>query len=199
MLPGREVRLGERPMFTAEQIVEGLHTEVGPRLGETPFAIFGHSMGTLLGLEWARRIAADGLPGPKQLFVSGRNAPQALFPHRGLHRLGDEAFVAELNTRYGGLPDGFLDDDELRGVFLPILRADITVVETYEFQAGERLRCPIMGFAGIDDQSVSEVGLEAWREITAGEFSWRRFSGDHFYHLGSGKGELLAAVAGTLG
>ena len=185
-------------MLSVAEIVEGLHAEAGPRLGEAPYAIFGHSMGTLLAFEWARRIAQDGMAAPRRLFVSGRNAPQVLFSHRGLHRLADEAFVAELQARYGGVPTGLLEDAELREVFLPILRADLAVVEGYEFKGGG-LGCPVRGFAGVDDQSVSEAGLKAWGEVTSGEFSQRRFSGDHFYHLGAGQGELAGVLAEEMG
>jgi medium-chain acyl-[acyl-carrier-protein] hydrolase len=188
--PGREVRLAETPLLRIEQVVDGLQAEVGPLLRETPYAIFGHSMGALLAFEWARRIAEHGLPEPHMLFVSGRNAPR-ISARRVLHRLPDEAFVEALQHRYGGVPDGFLEDAELREVFLPILRADLEVVETYAFEAGGALRCPVMSLAGEQDGSVSEIGLAAWAETTSGPFSSRRIMGDHFFHLGAGQAELL--------
>ena len=87
LLPGREVRLGEPSERRVLDVVEGLQAEIAGEL-ERPYAIFGHSMGALLAYEWARRIAADGLPGPLKLFVSGRNAPQLMIGHRELHKLG---------------------------------------------------------------------------------------------------------------
>jgi surfactin synthase thioesterase subunit len=197
LLPGRELRLGEPALRRAEPVVGALQTEVGPMLGERPYALFGHSMGALLAFEWARRIAADGLPEPRMLIVSGRNAPW--FPaHRALHALPDPAFVEALQERYGGVPDGFLDDAEMRALFLPILRADLEVVETYAFKPAPPLRCPVMSLAGEQDRSVSEAGLAAWEETTAGPFSSRRIAGDHFFHLGAGQGELLALIADAL-
>ena len=66
------------------------------------------------------------------------------------------------NVRYGGVPEGFLEDRELREVFLPILRADIEVVETYEFGDRGRVGCAVMGFAG------------GWRTEACPTWDWRR-------------------------
>ena len=195
MLPGREVRLGEPLAVRVEEIVEGLQAEVAGEL-ERPYAIFGHSMGALLAYAWARRIVEGGSPAPLGLIVSGRNAPQTVSAG-SLHRLGDEAFVEALRVQYGGVPDGFLEDSDLREVFLPILRADLEVVETYRFVKGTRLACPVTAIAGSEDRSVSDEGLAAWSEVTSGAFSLERVAGDHFFPFqGAGQGRVLQILAG---
>jgi medium-chain acyl-[acyl-carrier-protein] hydrolase len=191
LLPGREVRMLEPSIKDAERLVSQLNESVAPYL-DVPYAIFGHSMGALLAYEWALRQE------PVCLFVSGREAAHLPFGHRELHRLNDEAFVAELRRRYGGMPEEFLADAELREVFLPILRADLTLVETYRHGADRSLKCPVMAFAGEDDRSVSEAGLLGWGELTTGSFVARRFAGDHFYHSGSGQTALLEAISERL-
>jgi medium-chain acyl-[acyl-carrier-protein] hydrolase len=196
LLPGREMRLAEASLVDAEAVVDELMRHVSPHL-DAPFAIFGHSMGALLAFAWARRIEAAGLCEPHCLFVSGREAAHLPFGHRALHRLEDAAVIAELKRRYGGMEEDFWEVPELREVFLPILRADLTVVESYR-HAGGRLRCPIMAFAGVGDRSVSAAGLTAWGELTTGEFASRRLAGDHFSHTGTGQTELLRAIAERL-
>ncbi len=191
LLPGREVRLGEPSLVRVEEIVDGLQAEMKGELSY-PYAVFGHSMGALLAYAWARRIAEDGSPAPRRLIVSGRNAPQTGLGRAELHRLEDEAFVEALRVHYGGVPAGFLEDQDLREVYLPILRADLEVVESYRFRAGERLTCPVTVVAGDKDRSVQPDGLAAWREVTSGDFSQVKLPGDHFYHLdGDGQRGLL--------
>ena len=197
MLPGREARLGEPLMTGVGEIVEALHAELRGEL-RRPYAIFGHSMSALIAFEWARRIEADGLPGPMVLFASGRVAPCVELGHRKLHTLGDEEMVRELVAKYGGDAGMVLEDADLREVFLPILRADLTVVESYRFVSGMKLKCRVRGFAGETDGSVSGSGLEAWGGLTAGGFAWRRFAGDKFYQLGLGLGELLGEIGREL-
>jgi medium-chain acyl-[acyl-carrier-protein] hydrolase len=195
LLPGREARMAESARGDALELVDALSAAIAPLL-DVPFAIFGHSMGALLAYEWALRTRERS---PVCLFVSGRDAPHRPPAHRALHRLDDDALVAELALRYGGSSGQLLADEELREIFLPILRADLRVVETYRPSSAELLECPIVAFAGREDASVSPSGLASWGELTRGVCSVRRVAGDHFCHLGDGQTEMLQAIDEGLG
>jgi len=197
LLPGREARLAEPPLLSVGEIVGALMKELR---GETerPYAIFGHSMSALIAFEWVRAIEHEGLPGPEVLFISGREAPQLELGHRDLHRREDDDMLRVLEAKYGGDAGVVLEDAEMREVFLPIVRADLTVVETYRFVAGAKLHCKVRTFAGVTDKSVSDDGLAAWGEVTSGGFMAQRFAGDHFFHLGAAQGELLEVIAQEL-
>ena len=103
-----------------------------------------------------------------------------------------------LEAKYGGDAGVVLEDAEMREVFLPIVRADLAVVETYRFVPGVKLTCAVRAYAGVHDKSVSDEGLAAWGEGTTSGFSAQRFAGDHFYHLSEAQGELLKTFAGEL-
>jgi medium-chain acyl-[acyl-carrier-protein] hydrolase len=197
MLPGREARLAETALKSVDEIVSALMTELRDEMAQ-PYAIFGHSMSALIAFEWARAAEREGLRGPEVLFVSGREAPLRELGHRELHKLGDESMLRALEAKYGGDANEVLADTEMREVFVPIVRADLTVVETYKFVAGEKLECAVRAFAGASDKSVGEEGLKAWGDVTSGSFEARRFSGDHFFHLGEARGELLETIAAEL-
>jgi len=197
MLPGREARLAEPAMLNVDEIVSALMAELRGEMAR-PYAIFGHSMSALTAFEWVRATEREGVRGPEVLFVSGREAPQREVGHRDLHRREDEAMLLALEEKYGGDANAVLADEEMREVFLPILRADLKVVETYRFVSGEKLRCEVRAFAGVDDKSVSDEGLAAWGEVTSGDFRAKRFVGDHFFHLGAAQGELLESIATEL-
>jgi len=195
LLPGREVRLSEPSFTSADALVAGLSAAIRPYL-DRPYAIFGHSMGALLGFELARAVRA--VREPSWLFLSGRIAAQVPPPHPPLHELPERELVEALRVRYGGLPQTLLDDPELRELFLPIVRADLTVVETYCYREQPPLACPISVFAGEEDGSVSPEGLEAWRAQTSGPFAAKRLPGDHFYQLGESAPELVAELSRCL-
>ena len=201
LLPGREGRLAEPAMLSVGEMVSALMVELAPEMREEParpYAILGHSMSALIGFEWARALQREGLRGPEALFVSGREAAQREPGHRDWHGKDDEAMLHALEAKYGGDANDVLHDAEMREVFLPIVRADLTLVETYKFVAGEKLKCRVCAFAGMEDKSVSEEGLASWGELTGGGFRTQRFAGDHFYHLGAAQGELLETIAATL-
>ncbi len=197
LLPGREARLAEASFTSADALIADLLAHSDP-LRETPYAIFGHSMGALLAYRWAAALIAAGYPAPHSLIVSGRDAPQTVYAHAHLHRLADEPFIAELATRYGGVPPGFLDDPDLRELFLPILRADLTLVETFKPTLAPPLPCPLLALAGTDDQTVTPAGLAAWAPLTASTFRQHRLPGDHFYNLGPAQPALLQLIAAQL-
>jgi medium-chain acyl-[acyl-carrier-protein] hydrolase len=202
LLPGREMRIREASVEDAVVLADDLAESTRAYL-DVPFAIFGHSMGSLLAYVWAVRLAeAKGpqpQPEPRCLFVSGREAATLPLAFDDIHHLSDEAFVTELGRRYGGVPDGMLEDAELREVFLPILRADLKLVETYRHGPEALLRCPMVACAGIGDPGVTDAGLNAWGELTTGKFEARRSPGDHFYSVGVGQRELLDLIVRKLG
>jgi medium-chain acyl-[acyl-carrier-protein] hydrolase len=161
---------------------------------DIPYAIFGHSMGALLAFECARKLRREGHPMPVWLFLSGRRAPDIQDDTKLLHSLSDREFVEELTRRYDGIPQEFLTNPELREVFLPILRADISVVESYRYDDDAPLDCPITIFSGAKDASVNWNNLIAWKRQTRGRFAMHVLPGGHFYP----HPPLLNAIAATL-
>jgi len=178
--PGREGRLAEPPVADMPTMLERLVAAVEPHL-DRRFVFFGHSMGALVAFELARELRRRGLAIPERLYVSGRRAPTLPNPETPLHVLADDELVAELNRRFGGLPAAILAEPELMALFLPIIRADLTVLECHEFHGDPVLGLPITAFGGEDDVRASEDDLAAWRDLTAADFALRRFPGGHFY------------------
>jgi surfactin synthase thioesterase subunit len=82
-------------------------------------------------------------------------------------------------------------------VFLPTLRADFAILETYFYASSQPLECPITAFGSSADSKASELELAAWRNQTRGEFALQLFPGDHFF-LHSERKPLLAAITAQL-
>jgi medium-chain acyl-[acyl-carrier-protein] hydrolase len=177
-------------------LIDALSVELRPYLS-APFAFCGHSMGALISFELARRLIRDRQPGPRHLFIGARRAPQLQDDCPPVHTQNERAFVEQIAIRYGALPNVIAHDPELMRLFMPTLRADIAVCETYEYRNGEPLDCPISVFGGRQDPGVSRSDLEAWRVQTTAQFSLRMFAGDHFF-IKSARAELLRAIRDDL-
>lgn len=190
--PGRESRLGERPIAELAPLLDALAGAVRPLL-DRPVALFGHSLGALVAFELARQLQREGAP-PRHLFVSGRQPPNVRTASPPIHHLPDAAFLAEL-YRLNGVPAGV--SPELLEMMLPALRADFAVDEGYVYRDEAPLRCPLTAFGGTDDALVAEEQVAAWRPHTRGRFAARMFPGDHFFPR-SARDALLAAVAAGL-
>lgn len=191
--PGRQDRRHEPAMTSIQQLAAHITDAVGPYL-DRPLAVFGHSMGALVGFEVARRLEARGHV-PAVLVVSGRRPPGTAGPAGDLHRRPDAEVLAEVMALHGTSP-GLLDDEEIVRMILPALRADYTAVETYVHRAGP-LTCPITAFAGDADPRVTPAETDGWAACTRAAFSRRVFSGGHFY-LGDRPAEVAAAIAAAL-
>jgi surfactin synthase thioesterase subunit len=183
-LPGRETRLRESPYLRVGALVADLATVLGPLL-ERPFALFGHSLGAVVAFELARRLRREGAPQPVQLFVSGRRAPQLPDPEPPLSQLPDDRLVAELCRRYDGIPRAVLETPELLEIFLPILRADCEILDSYAYADEPPLSVPISALAGADDRRVGAEELAGWGRHTSVAFRARVLPGAHFYFQGA--------------
>ncbi len=193
-LPGRENRLQEPPLTCLSELLPLLEQALRPALDRS-FAFFGHSLGTLISFELARRLRPRYQP--SHLFVAGHRAPQLPDPHPPIHQLPDADFVEILQHRYQGIPKAVLQHAELMELLLPVLRADLTMVETYTYTAGEPLDCPISAFGGLKDRDATRSQLAAWGEQTGRSFSLEMFPGDHFF-LNDTPGPLLRAISRNL-
>lgn len=193
-LPGRENRIREKPFTSVHGVVQALLPNLLPYL-DKPFAFFGHSMGTLLAYELAQQLQQRHGQTPMHLFVSGRRAPFLPDPDPSLHTLPtDEVFLAELHQRYENIPAIIFEDQELRELFVPLLRADFELVETYQFTKGTPLPYPVITFGGLDDARASRAELQAWQELTQSDFDLHMLPGGHFY-LNDQIQPLLAILA----
>ncbi|MGQ0840937.1 thioesterase II family protein [Actinokineospora sp.] len=197
--PGRGRDAGTPAMSDVDSAVDWLLTGLRPWL-DLPFVFFGHSMGALLAQELTLRLAADDLPLPTWVGLSGRGAPRA---DGGLdtparHTLPSPK-LREAVARIGGSPREILDDPEWWALLEPMLRADFRLVETWRPVAGRpRLPVPVSAFGGTRDPAVPPERLTAWAEHTDRFLGVHLFPGDHFYfrqRLADVVGQIRADVA----
>ena len=177
-LPGRETRLNEARFTNLSDAVGPVLAAMRPYL-DVPCALFGHSLGAALAYEVAVALSASP-PGPVHLFVSGRGGPSLGAETTHTFCLPEEDFIRHVKA-YGGLPDAVLANAELRAVFLPLLRDDIRLIDTYLPTREGVLACPITAFAGSGDPCVGPAALEAWGRSTDSAFRVRLVAGGHFY------------------
>lgn len=194
-IPGRETRLRERPYVQIGPLVRALAQAMEPFL-DRPFALYGHSMGALIAFELARQLRRQHFPIPAHLLVSARHAPQLPDRDSPLHILPDDLFVQRMQQRYEGIPTAILQNPELMELFLPVLKADFSIIENYQYVTEDPLACPITIFGGLQDK-VRNDELDGWREQTADEFECKQFMGSHFF-IQSQRDPFLAEMSRIL-
>ena len=194
-IPGRGMRIGEKPFKSMKPLVEAIDAAISDHL-DKPFAFFGHSMGALVSFELIHRILSMRRVRPAHLFFSGRMAPHIVHPAVPSSSLPNNEFVEKLRS-LEGTPVEVLENPELFALISPIVRADFELLETYIYAPRPRLQCPITVLGGITDKDIIRRDLEAWRKHAAGPFSMHMFPGNHFF-LHSHETLVLQTIASTL-
>lgn len=179
-LPGREERLNEPLISDMSILVHALTQEIIAAT-DRPFAFFGHSMGAIVAYEVACQLRVLGAQQPEHLFLSARASPQLQDHSVPLRALNNDQFIEQLHQSYGAVPDAIRSNAELQKVFLPILRADVEMLETHQDVGAEPLDVPITALGGASDLAISSAMLAGWQDRTRAGFAQHIFPGEHFY------------------
>ena len=177
-LPGRGRRISEPVLIEINSLIQTLGPKLLPNLN-TPFVFFGHSLGALVAFELCRWLKYMTQLTPVQMWVSAARAPHLPAETPPIHNLPEPAFIDELQ-RYQGTPASALKNRALMALMIPALRADFSILETYQYQPGLKLSCPIVGFWGQQDTIVSKNEVLAW-QIHTDSFSLKEIHGNHFF------------------
>ena len=178
-LPGRWYEVREKPFQSVQEVVRVL----GPLLAEqqTPYALFGYSLGALLAFELSRWMRQKGQCLPQHLHVAAAPAPSAPRTATPMHQLPESELIAMMRQRYAPLPPAILGDAELRRLVLRALRADLACIETYQYHVEDPLPVSISVYGGSSDRHVLPQTLDAWSQETACGFERTILEGDHFF------------------
>jgi len=194
--PGRWARFTEKPIENAGDMVtaafEGLQGELG-----TPFAFFGHSMGAIIAYEVSRRLQSTLRPSPEALIVSAVGAPQDLIATAKREMPPSDSEIISRVRALAGTPEDLLNHPEMMELMLPILRADFSVVDSYRFVPGEKLKIPIFAFSGAQDEAAPASRLAGWGQQTEKPCQCFEFPGGHFY-LSSEEDAVLGRLEAIL-
>lgn len=180
-LPGRETRIDE-PLRTdliplAADLANAIHCS---SLVAKPLILVGFSMGALLAFEVARQLRELGVQ-VSVLVAGAARAPQGRWSRGSLHKLRkDDDFIRQLNALYAAIPQAIIDDPEARRLLLPIIRADITLFETYKYTPSAPLPCELITLTGTDDPVVQAKHITPWRHL-AKTYRHRSFPGGHYF------------------
>jgi surfactin synthase thioesterase subunit len=180
-LAGRGRRIYDPLYDSIEEAVDDVYNIVKGLLDETPYAIFGHSMGGIIAYELAQKISTLKQPPPDHIFFSGRGAPHVPRNNNKMfHKMPEKEFKKEI-IDLGGTPKEFFDHPELIDVLLPTLRSDFKIAETYEKSKDIKpLNCDITVFIGKEEDVKAEQ-MHGWKEHTNKICTIHYFEGEHFF------------------
>ena len=176
--PGRGDRVREKPVTDVKLLAKMMVDEIRDELN-APYAIYGHSMGTLVGYLMAREIRHAGYADPKFLFFTGSEGPATRMKEKTRHMLPQDELIEELRSM-GGISDEVLGEPDIMSFFLPIIRADFQAVETYQHTPAEHFGFPIHVIIGTEEKVTLEEA-RSWQMETHLPIEIMQLHGNHFF------------------
>lgn len=165
------------------------------------YAIYAHSMGTLIAYELVKAVIHAGLEEPDALFLSGRLPPNHHYNGPDLHLLDDSGLVESL-MKIDGSPKDLFSIPALVDTFLPIIRSDYRLTETYTFEPPiTSINGSIYCFFSDQDSLVNLHDLNEWRHFCRKEFIVHQYDGHHFFindHYVAICAEIRSALSETV-
>lgn len=174
-IPGRFSKEGTNHHSICE-LVHQIKNDMGEEFSGD-YAFWGHSLGAIIAFELAREMKASN---PKMVFLSGTKPVHLRNHDEPIHTYDDDAFIQEIYAM-NGTQKGALDNEEIRNVFLPMLRHDFKLVYEYAYHPSDGLlNIPIVSMVG-DQEEVTVEEQNSWRQLTTKGVETHVLSGDHFF------------------
>ena len=179
--PGRGRRMAEPLFETIDEIVEDLKKQILHKVDkEEPYAVYGHSMGTLLIYELLHELRNSGFNMPVHVFLSGKNPPDV--PVKEPVGRMENSELIERILKLGGTDPKLFENPVLTNVYIPILRKDFTLLETYKHEENRgKLPVNVTFFFAVDDAEIAIEKVKRWQDFITGSFQLYYFPGGHFF------------------
>jgi len=185
-LPGREKRFMDSPFTDCHEAANGILEELQHSLSkERELIVFGHSLGAVLAFETAKRLEQSGF-NVCRLIVSGSPDPWNQRSTRASDLECDDEFVEQV-IKFSEFTHPALEDEMMKELLIPVLRADVTMHENYTPKSDLPAEFPIAALRGKQDLLVSDEQIRLWSKATKSEFQQKEFSGSHMYFVDNPK------------
>jgi surfactin synthase thioesterase subunit len=193
---GRGKRMFEQPTTNIHDIVAEFVSYFTQNL-KTPYAFYGHSMGSLIAYLLTVEFEKIGLPAPKHLFLSGRGGACIPERYRNAANMTREQIIAEILEMDGKI-EALLQNEKMMNVYEKVLRADVMALERYDYQLGTTKKLAIDATVFIGDNDIyTPAQAQRWQQEFSNPIELYTLTGGHFFlydHLAT----IMTVIQNTL-
>lgn len=177
-LPGRGKRFNEKLKSDFHELMQDLIPQIYNAIFDgSDYALLGYSMGSRIIYELYYEILSRNWKQPEMLFFCAANPPAI---HYETNTSNDEAILKEMKI-LGGTDKDVLENNELMYIFIPIMRADMEVLKSYNYmEHSQKIAVPIVIQYGIHDTDVVKH-VKEWADYTLYQCEFIEYDDGHFF------------------
>ena len=178
---GHGTRRRESFYNSFSQLAEDLYGVIRSyyRKGED-YALFGYSMGSISAVETLKKILCfSEMPRPVHMFLAAHE-PRTKSELAGYSAADQDEGVKARTIRFGGIPERLIDNKSFWRVYLPVYRADYTLIKNYNFQCLD-LKSEIPATIFYSETDTPYADMAQWKRFFVGECGFVRYEGSHFF------------------
>lgn len=195
-LPGREQRIHETPIRDMGATVSAIAHAVVEESRRAAIVLVGICSGAIVMFEVARQLRSLELAG---LVVVAQRAPKLVSDRAAQIPTDATVPLREMLVRLGATPPEILNNPELLALLEPAIRADLAIVDGYEYCEAPPLSIPVLAIAGERDDTVRPDALAAWSTETIGSFDHLFLPGEHLFLEDDAAARLVTSIARWIG
>ena len=197
-IAGRTSRSDEPFFMTVQDCARDLLDRHADIIKNEKYALFGHSMGTMIATELVSLIQTQGLPEPEHVFLSGRFAPDEIYDLINKKNPSDDDILSFFSVN-SLLPDSVLSNKDVLNLFSKIICSDVRMTEGFSISSDKvKFRCDISIMYGQDDELLKVSDMKGWTRFADKKCTFCSFPGGHFYHLDD-KEAVCRIISDTIG
>ncbi len=161
-----------------DALADDMLYEVEKRL-HSHYALFGYSMGSIALVEVLKRIMSSKLPLPVHVFLAAHE-PYTKFQLRGFTADELDEWVKRRTIEFGAIPERLLANKVFWRTYLPLYRADYTIIGRYDFEKLD-LRTEIPATIFYSETDTPRKGMDLWKHFFYGKCEYYCYEGKHFF------------------
>lgn len=178
--PGRGSRIMEDFSSSILELVTSLFNHYDWQSLDREYFFFGHSLGSIIAYELARKIDQNNLNPPKSVIISALPSPSSKSYKERVKIITRDDAINMISAFSSEMKDEFTINTDLLEMFMEIINADISLLNTYTEKEKNSITSNLHVLGGQDD-SITIDQLKGWKKHTSSKFSLDLFDGGHFY------------------
>lgn len=164
-----------------DELADDMYNQVRQKYKGGEYALFGYSMGTISLVEVLYRIMEYKiLRKPSHIFLAAHE-PLIKQEYSGGNNVETDTWVKEWTIQFGAVPKILLNNSSFWRMYLPIYRADYSIIGKYRSEELKKTKSEIPTTVFYSETDTPLRNMLLWKNIFVGDCEYFQFEGTHFF------------------